>query len=257
MKDELISTKEVVSLLNYLDENDIRSILKIFSDVASDALNGKLDAATTDLHTEILTRFKAEQLRRRPMKELIGLMNVHNVKIDDTGARLEKVPFILNKEQEFLLDRINKNRHVVYAKYRQEGITSLLAAYTAIKAYINPGAKIAFVNPYNNMNREVFAKILDFISQMQGISFTVGYTIHPHSHKMIKLLNGSEIWLFSECDKDKVRGLRDFDDVIIEETSLFKKYLSDFEESIVLILKPDGKLIETYTFIDKKICFDE
>ena len=145
------------------------------------------------------------------------------------------VPFELNVVQKDIIRLIEDNERIVYPKYRCDGITSVLAAYIAVKSYLKRNTKTIFVAPNGSTRKFILERVGMFIDQLQ-----TELAICPANESLYKmralegitLYNGSRIKTFDGCN--------------------FVKDEYQFRQHGELIVKDNGKFIETYTIEDKK-----
>jgi len=105
------------------------------------------------------------------IQELLGKVNsdprafISRLKIKDKKGKL--VPFILNKQQEQLLDVLCTGKPVVVIKARQLGITTLVAAYLFWKAYTSkePIDVLSILHKQDAAD-EVFLKHKEFLQSI-------------------------------------------------------------------------------------------
>jgi hypothetical protein len=141
---------------------------------------------------------------------------IENYYVTFDKTRESYVPFKLFERQKELIRNYEANRYNIVLKYRQAGITTVTAAYAAVKAVManpeNPERILILANKQETAI-EFLTKITDFIKQSPNwlltnigtfnkegkIDFTKGASKH------VKFKNGSEIKAVA-TSKDALRG---------------------------------------------------
>lgn len=115
------------------------------------------------------------------------------------------VPFKLFEKQKYLIDNYEKHRFNLVLKYRQAGISSVTAAYAAVKTAFalqeNPERILILANKQETAV-EFLNKINNFIKQLPSW-VNISYT--KSSQKHVRLSNGSEIKAVA-TSTDALRG---------------------------------------------------
>ena len=115
------------------------------------------------------------------------------------------VPFKLFDKQKLLITNYEQNRFNLVLKYRQAGISTVTAAYAAVKTAFamsdNPERVLILANKQETAV-EFLNKITSFIKQLPDF---VGVSFNKSSQKHVKLSNGSELKAVA-TSTDALRG---------------------------------------------------
>ena len=192
-----------------------------------------------------LMKFKMHKYSKIEMSELISKY----LTID------RKIQFVLNDTQMHTIQEINSSKKDIigFAKHRQEGISSILEAFCAIKAYFGE-TSILYVNANKQLEHCVRERIIDFIEQLDrqlGLLSECERLYKVKNCSKIELSNGSSIHFCSGYNvKDKIIGLS-ADYVIFDEAGFLKNYYDIIDVAASSVLAYGGKIVETYTVGEK------
>lgn len=115
------------------------------------------------------------------------------------------VKFNLFDGQKTLIDNYNEHRHNLVLKYRQAGITTVTAAYAAVKtAFSKQGSpeRVLIIANKQETAIEFLSKIVTFIKQLPD---WINVDFSKSSQKHVKLSNGSELKAVA-TSPDALRG---------------------------------------------------
>ena len=217
--------------LSHLTAKDVSKIREILLKALA---NGEAFISSND----ILREFKVSKYLELGTKELISKFLTI---VDYRETPPVRKPFNLNSIQEETLKKIEtENGNIEISKARLEGISSIIEAFCAIKAYLEK-VSILFVTPNKQIGWHSRDKIVDFIEQLDLnlnlFSDKQLYTVKNQNE--ISLSNGSFIRFESSSN---IRGLRT-DYIILDEEGFFKESFSMRE----IVAATGGKVISTYT----------
>lgn len=247
-KEKAIDIFDIKRFFRGFGKNDIVALENIAKDIANEN-----DDFGGDIYDEILRRFKAQKYYELGVRELI--LSTLTVLSYNDRTRVQLYPKPLQDE---IIKSVESKQSFSLDKYRVvEGVTTILAAIFAVKAYLLRGKHYVFVSPNAQMGNLIAEKIMDFIDQIHASLNVVGngriYTIR--SKNALRLYNGTVIRFISSTNGiAPFRGLSNIDYVIVDEASFIKEH--DINQEIDLIKTLGGAVIRTYS-IEPKIYFEK
>ena len=251
-KEKAIDIFDIKRFFRWFNKNDIATLEKIAKDIAKDIVNENDDFGG-DIYEEILRRFKAQKYYELGVRELI----LHTLTVlsynDRTRIQLYPKPI-----QDEIINAVESKRSFSLDKYRVvDGVTTILAAIFAVKAYLLRGKHYVFVSPNAQMGNLIAEKIRDFIDQIHDSLNVVGngriYKIN--SRNVLRLYNGTVIrFLSSSNGTAQLRGLSNIDYAIVDEASFIKD--PNINQELNLIKESCGVIIRTYS-VEPKIYFEK
>jgi hypothetical protein len=237
--------------LDCLSWQDMLFVKETYEAMLLEVNDGTVYTSEEEFFKELLLRFKANKfLQVNPVETIGSLMRIPTYKQTENVI----VPFEPNVVQKDIIRLIEDNERIVYPKYRCDGITSVLAAYIAVKSYLKRNTKTIFVAPNGSTRKFILERVGMFIDQLQkelAICPAKESLYKMRALEGITLYNGSRIKTFDGHDANVCRGFGDIDYFIIDECNLVKDEYQ-FRQHGELIVKDKGKFIETYTIEDKK-----
>ena len=159
--------------------------------------------------------------------------------------------FVPNDSQTHIIQEINSGKKGImgFAKHRQEGVSSILEAFCAIKAYFSE-TSILYVNANKQLEHCVRERIIDFIEQLDrqlGLLSAEKPLYKVKNCSAITLSNGSSIHFCTGHNaKDKTVGFR-ADYVIFDEAGFLKNYYDIIDVVAASVVPAGGKIIDVYT----------
>lgn len=247
-KEKAIDIFDIKKFFNWFNKNDIATLENIVKDIANEN-----DDFGGDIHEEILRRFKAQKYYELGVRELI--LSTLTVLSYNDRTRIQLYPKPLQDE---IINAVESKRSFSLDKYRVvEGVTTILAAIFAVKAYLLRGKHYVFVSPNAQMGNLIAEKIRDFIDQIHASLNVAGkgrvYTIS--SRNVLRFYNGTVIRFISSANGiAPFRGLSNIDYVIVDEASFIKE--PDINQEINLIKALGAAVIRTYS-IESKVYFEK
>ena len=227
--------------LNVLQWEDIAKIIHLFRSVTAAEEN---DIPMKTVYERVLKQFKLAKYSEENVKDIIPEF----LTIVSQKDRV-RTNFNLNESQVRILDEINNNKKFLSIyKERVEGVSSVLAAFCAIRAYFKK-TEIFYINPTGALNQIARNRIIDFLEQLNShLNLLSGESSMylEKSPNAIRLSNGSAIYFrLQDNFHNFVRGHR-ADYVIIDEISFIKNALDTINAAKVA-MADDGKIVTTET----------
>lgn len=247
-KEKAIDIFDIKKFFNWFNKNDIATLENIAKDIANEN-----DDFGGDIHEEILRRFKAQKYYELGVRELI-LSTITVLSYNDR-TRIQLYP---KPVQDRIIEAVESKQTFSLDKYRVvDGVTTILAAIFAVKAYLLRGEHYVFVSPNAQMGSLIAEKIRDFIDQIHRFLNVAEkcrvYTIS--SRNVLRLYNGTVIRFISSSNgATQFRGLSNIDYAIVDEASFIKD--PNINQELNLIKEFGGVIIRTYS-IEPEIHFEK
>lgn len=167
---------------------------------------------------------------------------------DRASKDITSVPFVFNKAQKAIVKTIEKqlyskgNKTIEINKTRQEGVTSLLAAFVAVNASISPNSSFLIYFPNQSMRMEFASTVSGFLLQLLTPTRLSSAICAQEGNSTIRLFNGSKISYATKLTQTRGRSV---DYVIVDELGFVKEKVTkdDFLGQLACCLKENGKLI--------------
>lgn len=161
--------------------------------------------------------------------------------------KLVYTEFKFNEAQQSAVTAINKGVDVTeILKWRQEGITNLLAAFAVIKAVIKP-RKVLIYCPTAQLKHDFFEKVSNFALQY-AYNTPCAIVDRRILDSGVEFHNGSEIKIINHIET--CRGLR-ADYIIVDEIG-FVKNSAEVVDTLRCCLNDGGQFIFSNTVADHK-----
>lgn len=171
---------------------------------------------------------------------------------DRATKDITSVPFVFNKAQKSFVKTIEEqlyskgNKTIEINKTRQEGVTSLLAAFVAVNASVMPNSSFLIYLPNQTMRSEFASTVSGFLLQLlipaPSIMSLSSAICTEEGNSTIRLFNGSKISYATKLTQTRGRSV---DYVIVDELGFVKEKITedDFLGQLACCLKENGKLI--------------
>ena len=141
-KEKAIEIFDIKRFFRWFNKNDIATLENIAKDIANEN-----DDFGGDIYDEILRRFKAQKYYELGVRELI--LSTLTVLSYNDRTRVQLYPKPLQDE---IIKSVESKQSFSLDKYRVvEGVTTILAAIFAVKAYLLRGKHYVFVSPNAQM----------------------------------------------------------------------------------------------------------
>ena len=145
---------------------------------------------------------------------------------DRASKDITSVPFVFNKAQKAIVKTIEKqlyskgNKTIEINKTRQEGVTSLLAAFVAVNASISPNSSFLIYFPNQSMRMEFASTVSGFLLQLLTPTRLSSAICAQEGNSTIRLFNGSKISYATKLTQTRGRSV---DYVIVDELGFVKE----------------------------------